>query len=872
MAFGDSGFGANRTGMARSAARARAPQQGQVAQNSWTGGEKLSVKPLQDIGGRWTEAQLIAMIPELLAARHIDAAGVDAYAGIGSRETPQDVLDEMTAIAVELERGGFRMRSGGAGGADTAFDNGVLDRANKDVILPWKNFSGIQDGVMLPKHLEARAEQMALKYHPAPDRLFDADGKAKPALKLHTRNMPQVLGLDLETPAKMVIAYTPDGAASGGTGQAIRVAEDFGVPVLNLRRPEIRAAVLEALGLTPERILENVRQSKLARGVGVDVAAVPASDRAFDFSRIADRQERVWDRETSAVFFKGSDEYGPQTNMSPRFPYKDGELSWKSSEHQYQASRFEGRPDLQAAIYDAPDAFVAKRIARENMEHTRPDWKEMNVPMMAYVVTKRRDAHPQIQQLLDRAHSKGLTLVEQSSRDPFWGAVERNGQLRGRNMLGGVLDQAASGARLDELPKGTTFPTLAEIEQLRQVRIEAESRGQAAPAVHRAASPVVADPASSGSKGSVGYRPGVDVSRFPADVIVNTVNANLSKASMDGSRQDGNPVMGAGVAKAFKERYGDAILRPYAQAIRKGELKAGGVQMLTMPDGQVVANLATKQDWRADSRMEWIESGLIKLADEMRKGGHTSVALPPPGCGNGGMDWKDVEPLVLKHLAGFDVIITAAPSNSMLTGRDGSETRGVENRSHVLQARRDEAAHQKPQRGFTGSTGLGVPNKPAAERVERPKLNGQMYFPYGRGRREGVEANTTFEAILSGERTSTTRFDNWPSSANWGRLKEGDLVRMFEDKTMDGRYVDVRVKGVERIDLAEASQARIEDWSKSEGWSVEAGREYGRKNQPGWQVRYEPVPGQEILKQRERGDDDLPLLAAAAAMRDSRGR
>ena len=148
-----------------------------------------------------------------------------------------------------------------------------------------------------------------------------------------------------------------------------------------------------------------------------------------------------------------------------------------------------------------------------------------------------------------------------------------------------------------------------------------------------------------------------------------------------------------------------------------------------------------------------------------------------------------------------------------------------------------------------------------------------MYFSYGRSRREGVQAASTFEAILSGERTSTTRFDNWQGSDRWGRLKPGAVVRMFEDKEMKGRHVDVRVTGVERIDLAQCSDARMEEWSKAEGWSTTAGRDYGAKNQPGWQVRYEPVPGQEILKQREReADVDAQNLAAAHGRRYGFGR
>jgi predicted Rossmann fold nucleotide-binding protein DprA/Smf involved in DNA uptake len=55
------------------------------------------------------------------------------YAGVGSEDTPQDVLDNMTALAAELEKEGYVLRSGGAPGADTAFSNGVSNAKNKKI-------------------------------------------------------------------------------------------------------------------------------------------------------------------------------------------------------------------------------------------------------------------------------------------------------------------------------------------------------------------------------------------------------------------------------------------------------------------------------------------------------------------------------------------------------------------------------------------------------------------------------------------------------------------------------------------------------------------------------------------------------------------
>lgn len=151
-----------------------------------------------------------------------------AYAGIGSRETPSDICALMAQIAAYLERRGWTLRSGGADGADTAFERGVLLDTSKEIFLPW---SGFNRRIITPKigpEIYERALRIAERYHPA----WSKCGPT--ARKLHTRNVFQVLGADLETPSKFIVCWTKDGKASGGTGQAMRIAADK-IPIFNLR-------------------------------------------------------------------------------------------------------------------------------------------------------------------------------------------------------------------------------------------------------------------------------------------------------------------------------------------------------------------------------------------------------------------------------------------------------------------------------------------------------------------------------------------------------------------------------------------------------------------------------------------------------------
>ena len=148
-----------------------------------------------------------------------------AYAGIGSRETPMEYRQLMSNIAEELANAGFILRSGGASGADEAFEIGCdRVRGNKEIYLPWKGFNG-SDSILIVK--DKRAFDIARKYHPNYSALKQG------AQKLMARNSHQILGLNLESPVDFVICWTKDGKGQGGTGQALRIAKDYDIPVFD---------------------------------------------------------------------------------------------------------------------------------------------------------------------------------------------------------------------------------------------------------------------------------------------------------------------------------------------------------------------------------------------------------------------------------------------------------------------------------------------------------------------------------------------------------------------------------------------------------------------------------------------------------------
>jgi len=145
------------------------------------------------------------------------------YAGIGSRKTPKHIQIKMTAIAHRLNSMGYCLRSGGAEGADQAFESGAK---TKQILLPWEGFNGKYTDsyqyIIPPLNLE-----LVENYHPTYKKLSHS------GQKLMSRNSYQVLGPQLDDPVEFVLCWTEDGKKKGGTAQAIRIAEDHDINVFN---------------------------------------------------------------------------------------------------------------------------------------------------------------------------------------------------------------------------------------------------------------------------------------------------------------------------------------------------------------------------------------------------------------------------------------------------------------------------------------------------------------------------------------------------------------------------------------------------------------------------------------------------------------
>lgn len=161
------------------------------------------------------------------------------YAGIGSRETPKDIMELMYQFAKTAAQKGWLLRSGHADGADVSFEWGCdAAQGKKEIFLPWQYFNGSMSHLHV---ISDAAMEMAAKFHPAWSKCSNA------AKRLHARNCYQILGNNLTDPVHMVVCWTKDGLGGGGTGQALRIARSYKIPVYDMGTKEGLRTIVDSI-------------------------------------------------------------------------------------------------------------------------------------------------------------------------------------------------------------------------------------------------------------------------------------------------------------------------------------------------------------------------------------------------------------------------------------------------------------------------------------------------------------------------------------------------------------------------------------------------------------------------------------------------
>ena len=181
------------------------------------------------------------------------------YTGIGSRQTPKDILKLMEDIAFKLAQKGYILRSGAAGGADTAFEDGAKYYAEQidervtlaQLYIPWASFVSYDEyykdwyKVLGRMSKIEEAYQLASETHPAWDKCSTG------AKALHARNTFQILGSGLNNPSSFLICWAQVdkyGKIRGSTATAWELAKKHNVPCFNLYNEDDKQRLIKFVG------------------------------------------------------------------------------------------------------------------------------------------------------------------------------------------------------------------------------------------------------------------------------------------------------------------------------------------------------------------------------------------------------------------------------------------------------------------------------------------------------------------------------------------------------------------------------------------------------------------------------------------------
>lgn len=152
--------------------------------------------------------------------------------------------------------------------------------------------------------------------------------------------------------------------------------------------------------------------------------------------------------------------------------------------------------------------------------------------------------------------------------------------------------------------------------------------------------------------------------------MVELMRGNILEADVEALVNTVNTVgvMGKGIALQFRQAF-PANYDLYRRACKRSEVVPGRMLVVSthrLENPRLIINFPTKRHWKGKSKVEDIEAGLVDLVNVIKREHISSIAIPPLGCGNGGLDWDDIRPRILNALA-------AVPSvKALLYSPDGA--------------------------------------------------------------------------------------------------------------------------------------------------------------------------------------------------------
>ncbi len=301
----------------------------------------------------------------------------------------------------------------------------------------------------------------------------------------------------------------------------------------------------------------------------------------------------------------------------------------------------------------------------------------------------------------------------------------------------------------------------------------------------------------------------------PAQAIVNTVNTV--------------GVMGKGLALQFKEAYPDNYAI-YRQHCKSGLLRPG-VMLITesvLLDGttKLIVNFPTKTDWRRPSEYTYIESGLDALRKEIIDRGIKSIAIPPLGSRNGGLNWNIVKDMIAAKLADLDCDVSIYEPTDEIKERLRKEKVSLTPaRAMMLDVMVDMVAHGEFVSEFAAEKIAYFLQRFGAEDVFKLRFQKGVYGPYsGKVRYVLHYLNGSF--IMGMSDLSKRPFDEIGITADAksasGQVLELEDNRKYAEiscktkKFLSGYYSNFSLELLSTVDFLLSTDSEFSDWKAME--------------------------------------------------------
>lgn len=192
------------------------------------------------------------------------------------------------------------------------------------------------------------------------------------------------------------------------------------------------------------------------------VSIVPEKD---ELMPSADDQIRDYVKREVVFFRTTTGEFGPLSNMAPDFTISIANIRIQTAEALYQACRFPDDPDVQRTIIDQPSPMTAKMKSKKYRLRTREDWDEVRVNVMRWCLRAKLSQNwKRFGAVLEKTEER--PIVEESTKDDFWGAKpQEGGFLVGMNVLGRLLMELRQQYRSVEAGtlQGLVFPKIPHL-------------------------------------------------------------------------------------------------------------------------------------------------------------------------------------------------------------------------------------------------------------------------------------------------------------------------------------------------------------------------------------------------------------------------